>query len=189
MKPLKKRIAWKILLCIMAFIAVGTVVTYIICSASEKHTIAARQKEYQQAKDAGYEDELYICSKEQTVTLDGVEYVRYNVFHRSFIDSSREDVLIRTDAVYTDETGGKMQGLVIYGKGIGFVDDDEDEVKYFPGKYRVIEPYKIGIYKEAVDMWAVVGLAVLAGMAEVALALVLAVYFIVYFIKKKKTQK
>ena len=189
MKPLKERIGWKILLGLIAFIAVGTVVIYIICQASERHTISVRQKEYQQAKEAGYDEELFICSREETVTLDGVEYIRYNVFHNSFLDSSREDVLIRTDAVYKDDTDGKLQDLVIYGKTTGFADDIKSEVKYYPGQYRVIEPYRIAIYKKAVDMWAVVGLAVLAGMVDIALALILAVYLIVYFVKKKKTNK
>ena len=78
---------------------------------------------------------------------------------------------------------------MIYGRLEGYADDPDDETEYDPGKYEIIEPYKFAKYVKRVDMWAVAGIIVLVVIAECVLIAALAVYFIVYAVKKSRVKK
>ena len=179
MKPLMKRKFWKIMLGIIIGIAIISVSAFMVCVFVAGETSSKNGMEYEAAKEAGFDKVYCICSRGEELTLEGTSYILYTVRWSSFVDGdSEEEVLIRKDATYIDETEGKTEGLIIYCKETGFANDS--------GKYMVLEPYKIAIYGRSVDMWAVAAIMVLVGLIEFLLVAVLVIYFVVYFVRKNK---
>ena len=141
---------------------------------------------FREAKDAGYAEVYYACTMEGTVTLDGTTYVHYHKRMETFLDGTlEEDLLVKQSLTYRDETDGKTESLIIYGKTEGYRNDPGDEITYEPGKYRVLSPYRITLWEKPLDMWAVAGIIVLVMLIEGVLATILVIYFLVYFIKTK----
>lgn len=190
MKSLKERKSWKILLGVILVIAVLAAAGYIISSSLERKVINENYAADDEAADAGYDETIFVCTVEEPVTLDGTEYVKYHAHWESFVDGDfEEDFLIKADASYIDETNQQKDGLIVYGRTTGYANDPNDTVLYDPGKYKIVEPYKIGIYKQSIDMWAVAGILVVVIMIEMVLVTALIIYFIVYFIKRARYTK
>jgi hypothetical protein len=190
MKTLKERKTWKILLALIILIGVVTGIYAGVSSMYDRKRLREEKEAYQEAKTAGYDLGYSICSKAGEVTLDGVAYDLYSRRWDSFVDGSfQKDFLIRKDASYIDEAEGSTTDLMIYGRLEGYADDPDDETEYDPGKYEIIEPYKFAKYVKRVDMWAVAGIIVLVVIAECVLIAALAVYFIVYAVKKSRVKK
>ena len=190
MKTLKERRLWKILLALIVGIGVISCAVTITCSVVEKKQIEANTNAFAEARSAGYDLCYSICAEAGEITLDGITYRQYSRRWDSFVDGSfLADFLIRKDAGYIDETSGSKNGLVVYGRIEGYANDPDDEVSYDPGKYEIIEPYKIAQYKEPVDMWAVAGIMVIVALVEAALITALIVYFIVYAARKSRFER
>lgn len=179
MKPLKERMFWKVLLCIIIGIAFISFIVFTLCLLSAGESNQKNAMEYEKAKEVGFDKVYMICTREDELTLEGTSYILYTARWSSFVDGDyQEDFLIRKDATYIDETEGKTEGLIIYCKVAGFAND--------PGKYKILEPYKIAIYQQSVDMWAVVGIMVIVVLIEIILVAVLVIYFVMYYAKKNK---
>ena len=187
MKPLMERKFWKIMLGIIFGIGFISVILFVICLFSASETNQRRSMEYEKAKEAGFDKVYCICSRGKELTLDGIPYILYTARWSSFVDGvSEEEVLVRKDATYIDETEGKTEGLAIYCRESGYVNDSDDPVTYDSSKYMVLEPYKIAIYRQGVDTWAVAGILVLVGLIEIILVAVLVIYFVMYYVRKNK---
>lgn len=96
-----------------------------------------------------------------------------------------EELLVKQNPDFRDETGGKTESLIIYGRTEGYCNDPGDEITHDPGKYRILSPYRIAIWEKPLDMWAVAGIMVLVLLIEGVLAITLVIYFLVYFFKTK----
>ena len=186
MKVIMKSKVWKVLISIIIILPIITSVAYVICSTIENMQISNNQKLRQEAHEAGYKEEYYICTLTDEISLEGVDYTLYTARRDVFVgESYKEEILVKKDAAYIDKTKGKKEGLIIYGNIEGFANDPDDDVVYNPGKYAVINPYKIAIYKQSIDMWAGVGLLIIAVMIEIGLVIILALYCVVMYRKQK----
>ena len=189
MKTLKERKLWKILTALIVGIGVISGAAVFTCSSVEDKQIKAYTDAYAEAKDAGYDQCYSICAEAGEITLDGITYRQYSRRWDSFVDGSfLSDFLIRKDAEYIDESSGITNGLIVYGRIEGYANDPEDDTEYDPGKYEIIEPYKIAQYKKPIDMWAVTGIMVIVALIESALTTALIVYFIVYALKRSRAK-
>gem|GEM_PF-3507850 len=182
---LKNKKFWKIMIVVIGVIAVLAAAAYVICAGLERKTLRENQAMSEEAKKAGANAEFYVCTYQKEVRLNGRDYEEYKAHRDGFIDGGYSvSFLIPKGEPYLDETKGRRDGLIVYGTHMGYENDPEDPVTYDPGKYEVIDPLKIAIYKEPLDMWAVVGLEVLVALIEIALVCITGIACIVSFVRE-----
>ena len=189
MKPLKDQKFWKILSALIILIAIGAVLYTDHLAELDRKADYENNAAFNEAKAAGYDEEYWLCSLEEPITLEGITYERYLMIKQSYLGvGDVREILLTPGAEYIDESEGKTSDLVIYAKTADFVNDPDDPVTYDQGKYRVVDPYKIAEYQKKTSVFAAVYFSLLATTLEIILSLVLVIYFISYFVKKRKSR-
>ena len=177
-KPLRKRGGWKVILFLLISMIVLFVATVIGYSETYKYNANMRKEHKAEAVAEGYDAVYTSCKRQADVVLDGTRYECYSCVKVLFAgDISTEDILLYVDkdTGYIDGTGGETEGLTIYCKDLRF-----------DGHERYIEPYSIyNAGKTRLENYFINGLIVSA-LAVSILTLMLAVYMIVYHIRRKK---
>ena len=168
----------KLLLVSIVAISVISGIFLLVCKGVNKKIFSEQKEAAGEAEAAGYDESFFVCERKENLTLNGISYIHFDEDRSSFVDGSiHKDLLMEEKAGYKDDTGGKTKDLIIYGRV-------KEEVLSGDVKYKVIEPYKIAVYKPGIDMWAVGGIMALAVMVQIVLATVLVVYVIASFSKK-----
>ena len=190
MKSLRERKFWKILGTLIIAVAVISLVAFGICTRIEKKQLDHRKELFKEAEKAGYPGEYYVCSGPEEITLEGVSYLKYHMHKSAFIGEGYSmDFLVYPDDSYIDESNGNTESLIIYGKDVAYANDPADPVTYYPGKYPIVELYKIAEYKEGIDMWAVAGIMVIVAIIEFILTVILVIYLVIYYVKSRRAEK
>lgn len=97
--------------------------------------------EQREANDAGYENEYTICSKENNVLINGVEYMYFHAHRDAILDGDyNEDILVRYNSEYLDKTSGRTEELILFGNKLSTYNDIAGT------RYTIIELYSICDY-------------------------------------------
>lgn len=94
--------------------------------------------ELMEAKDAGYEKEYTICSRENNVVINGVEYMYFHAHRDAYLDGDYdEDILVKYNSEYLDKTSGGTEELILFGNKLSTYSDTDGT------SYIIIELYSI----------------------------------------------
>ena len=169
----------KILLSLIIAIAMISVASFFVCKTIERSQINRENQAITEAKEAGYDSTYYISAREGTLQIDGITYDKY-VLRRSALigEGYKAEFIIRQDAQYIDESKGNTDHLMIYGRTTGYANDPNDDVTYDPGRYQIIEPYKIEVYQDHIDMLKVITVLFFVAVAELILIILLVVQIV-----------
>lgn len=132
---------WKIYKLIMLFVIIAVVVFDVTASVVHNHFWNEYYLERKEAVEAGYDKEYTVCSREENVVLDSVEYLHFHAFRPMVIDGSyNEELLVRCDSEYLDKAPNKTEGLILFGKKESFYNDLRGT------SYTLIELYSVCDY-------------------------------------------
>lgn len=131
------------------------------------------QNEAGKAKAAGYEKEYSICSRENSVTLDGIEFDCFHAFRSMPLDGNyNEMLLVEKSHLYMDKVPREKEGLVIFAKPVSYYEDNHG------ASYTILDIYSVCKYSmKASEHWVRIAFlaTITGGMSEILLLLVLAV--------------
>ncbi|MBR3635101.1 MAG: hypothetical protein IKN47_02800 [Lachnospiraceae bacterium] len=187
MKPLKESIFFKVLIILIILIAAVFLIYLNHCTKLDREAAAKNAREYNEAVNAGYDEMYTVCSKEDTVTIEGVTYQRFTVLKKALIgEGASREILFLPGSVYIDESYGNTQGLAIYARSVTTDSETGESMRHLPGNYIVVEPYKVAVYNTRTSVIGLVVAMAVAGYVELLLIIVLITYVIAYFVLKRK---
>lgn len=129
---------------VIAMIMVA-VVGYIV-HAVKRYDYSQRHDRYMieahEAKQAGYEEAYTVCSREENVVIDGIEYLHFHAFRQVMIDGNySEHLLASKDKAFLDKAIGQDEQLIVFGKRKGSCEVDQGDY------YTMIEIYSVCNYE------------------------------------------
>ena len=180
----KKKTSWKKFLHIMLLIFVSTVALDVFTLGYYNYAWNKFCEEQTEAQKAGYENSYYICNREKSITLNGVDYIHFHAHHSAFLDGDyEEDLLMPSNLSYLDKASAQNDGLVLFA----------NEVSAYNGKngeyYTIVNIYSVCDYaltKSNRLIAIVVSSTLIAGFVEIVMALIFAIHKIRSYIMKCK---
>ena len=185
MKPLKESMFWKVLLILIVVIAVPSLAWFSHQTNIDKKATNENRQAYNEAIDAGYDERYFYCTKNSPVTIEGITYQSYSMVGEALMGvGPTEEILLLPGIVYKDDTNGATEGLVIFARTVNT--DTEDSQALIPGKYRIVEPYRIAVYQKGISLIGTITVMVFVGYLELLLVIVLITYLIAYAVIRRK---
>lgn len=131
-------------------------------------------EEETEARQAGYENSYYICSREKNITLNGVDYIRFHAHRSAFLDGDyEEELLMPRNLNYLDKASVQNERLVLFA----------NEVSAYNGKngedYTIVNIYSVCDYamtKSNRLIAIAANITLLAGFLEIVMALIFAIH-------------
>lgn len=166
----------------MIVVAVVAYIVHVIKRYDYSQRFDRYRAEAHEAKQAGYEQEYAVCSREENVIIDGIEYLHFHAFRKVMIDGNySEHLLASKDKAFLDKAIGQDEQLIVFGKRNGFYDVKQGK------HYTMIEIYSVCNYdlgKADSTLFDSIRCEVISILIELVLGILLIISMIISFCRR-----
>lgn len=117
----KRGKSWKLLIKAMILVAVAVTIFDTVAGVQRQYYWEKSYQQVKEAKEAGYDVEYRVCTREDDVILNGERYIHFHAFRPAVVDGNySQHILAKYGESYIDKAPGQEEGLVVYARNIPY---------------------------------------------------------------------